>query len=310
MKKNKLLTIAKWVWIIAVVIAGGYFLITNWEKMTTYFKQVPLGNLLLSGLFLIAAKLFLVFFSKFSLEKEGTSLPYKSLFRVVAITQLGKYIPGGIWHFVGRYNAYHNHQVSIKKSTKALISENIWMLSGAIVIGSLLGLFSTLGNTLLEKIHLPTSLVAVFLYAALILILWITGLYIYERIFLKQKPERMEMLRLFAIQVITWSLLGISFYMILPKSAAATLLDVIFGYTLSWAIGYVMIFAPGGIGIREGALAWIFSPIFAAEEILIYATVHRFIFVLAEIILGIIAAVFISSQETASPGAERTSTES
>ncbi|MAT43061.1 MAG: hypothetical protein CL609_12010 [Anaerolineaceae bacterium] len=299
MKSKKIIKITKWIWITAVIIGGGYYIINNWDKMIQYFNLIPTKNLFYSALFLLAGKLFLVFFSKIAVEKENHVLPYWHAFRIVSITQLGKYVPGGIWHFVGRYNAYHDQNLTIKKSTRALISENVWLLSGALVIGSLFGIFSQLGQNILLQLNLPLSPFLLYVYAGVIIGAWIVGLVVYEWFFINKKIafNLLDFIKLILIQFATWVLLGISFSFVLPDLQIQMLPNTIFGYSISWVVGYIMIFAPGGIGIREGALVWIFSGLFPTEEIIIYSTVHRFLFVVVEIVLGSIAGIQNSKQK-------------
>ena len=287
------LRIIKWVWIIAVVLAGSYYMITNWEKMIDFFSMVPKLNLLWSAFFIILGKLCLFLLAKYSLEREGFPLPFQHVFFIVATTQLGKYIPGGVWHFVGRYNAYQNEKISLKKSTKAIISENIWLLSGAIAVGTLFGINSKLGHELLSNIKFPTQSAYLIIYALVIFLSWIALLIIYESFLNRKFPtiHLSSILKLLSVQFVTWTFLGISFLFIFPEFSMDIAPDVIFGYSISWAIGYVMVFAPGGIGIREGALVWIFSSLFLTEDILIYSTVHRFLYVAVEFVLGIYSLV-------------------
>jgi len=279
------------VWIIAVILAGSYYIISNWDQMINFFKLVPKINIFYSAIFIVLGKLSLFLIAKYSIDKEGFDLPYSQVFFIVATTQLGKYIPGGVWHFVGRYNAYHDQDISLKKSTKAMISENFWLLGGAIAIGTLFGISSQLGKHLLSSVGLPTTTVWLIVYGLMIFIIWIAILITYESI-LKRKFTILDfksIIKLISVQLITWIFLGTSFLFLIPNNTVAIASDVIFGYSFSWAIGYVMVFAPGGIGIREGALVWIFSNLFSSSDILIYSTVHRFLYVAVEFLLGIFA---------------------
>ncbi len=278
-------------WIIAVILAGSIYLITNWEKMIEFFAKVPKLNLLYSALFIIFGKFCLFLLAKYSLEREGFPLPFQHVFFIVATTQLGKYIPGGVWHFVGRYNAYQNEEISLKKSTKAMISENLWLLSGALMVGAMFGLHSQLGEDFLAGIGLSNQFPFLILYSIIIFLLWILILISYEAILQRKFPsiKVMRLVKLILIQTSTWVLLGVSFLLIFPMSTFSLIPDAVFGFAISWAIGYVAIFAPGGIGIREGALVWIFSRLFLSEDILIYSTVHRFLYVAVEFLLGFVS---------------------
>jgi hypothetical protein len=259
--------------------------------MIEFFAMVPKLNLLYSALFIIFGKFCLFLLAKYSINREGFHLPFHQVFFIVATTQLGKYIPGGIWHFVGRYNAYHNEEISLKKSTRAMISENLWLLSGALMVGAMFGLYSQLGKDFLAGIGFSVQFPFLILYSIIIFLLWILLLVGYEAILQRKFPaiEVVKLIKLILVQTSTWVLLGVSFLFIFPMSTFSLVPDAVFGFAISWAIGYVAIFAPGGIGIREGALVWIFSRLFLAEDILIYSTVHRFLYVAVEFLLGFVS---------------------
>jgi len=291
---KKILQILKWIWIIAVVLAGSYYLITNWDNMTHFFSLVPISHLVFSSLLLILGKSCQFIIAKISLKREDIFLPYGQIFFIVATTQLGKYIPGGVWHFVGRYNAYQSENISLKKSTKVLIHENIWLLSGALAVGSLFGLYSKLGKILLDKIGFPTGLSYVIFYSFILLSIWVLALLVYEAFLQKKLPAINPgfLIQLIFVQTLIWIFFGISYLLIIPNTTVNLLPDVIFGFSISWAIGFVVVFAPGGIGIREAALVWIFSSLFLSNDILIYSTVHRFLFVIVEFVLGVGSLLF------------------
>ena len=59
---------------------------------------------------------------------------------------------------------------------------------------------------------------------------------------------------------------------------------------LSWSIGYVSLFAPSGLGVREAVLVAILSVAYVPEQIVFYVTLNRLIWVVVgEVVLGLIA---------------------
>jgi hypothetical protein len=62
-------------------------------------------------------------------------------------------------------------------------------------------------------------------------------------------------------------------------------------FSLSWLAGYVAVFAPGGIGVREVLLAVLLGAFFKSGEVAIYASIHRLLWVLAEVFLGGLSAL-------------------
>jgi len=65
-------------------------------------------------------------------------------------------------------------------------------------------------------------------------------------------------------------------------------------------VGYLAVFAPGGIGIRETALTWMLSSIIDPESAIIYSAVHRFLFIVVEFMLGLISSLISTSKKVKS----------
>jgi uncharacterized membrane protein YbhN (UPF0104 family) len=281
LKIKKLIEYIKWLWIAVVIVAVGYYLVTNWDSIGGFIQQLSPLNLILSVFFIILAKLLLAIVSKLSIEKEGYTLDYLDVFRVVSFTHLAKYIPGGIWHFVGRFNAYNEREMKLKSSTRALIHENLWLLSGAFFTGGMFGVISSQGQELLEAVGIR---IPIYILLLIIILLWVLALVGYEK--LMPANRSIQFYWIFMASLLAWIFLGMSFGFILPGNSTGTSVYYISIYAFGWILGYVAIFAPGGIGIRETALVWLLGGIVAPDLAIVYSSVHRFVFIIGEIILG------------------------
>ncbi len=289
MKAKSFVTVLKWLWIAAVIIATAFYLIKNWDSMRLFLSSVSLGSLLAASVLLLIGKLLLVILSKWSLQSEGFTFGFSTLFQIVALSQLGKYIPGGVWHFLGRINMYKEQEVSLKKSTRALIIENVWLLSGAVAVGLAFGLLSPQVLTMLAQIGLQTSRNVGLVLAAAITALWFGALMLFDRLYRLRvkKMDTQRVLRVILLQIITWICLSGSFTLLWPQFKLENIPLAICVYSLSWSVGYVAIFAPGGIGIREGMLTWLLSGVMAPSQALALSTVHRFLYIIVEIFMGL-----------------------
>lgn len=69
-------------------------------------------------------------------------------------------------------------------------------------------------------------------------------------------------------------------------------------FSIAWATGYVAVFAPSGIGVREAVLVALLAPSVPAEEAVAYAAVSRVIWTLVEFVLGLLAFMFLREGET------------
>ncbi len=122
------------------------------------------------------------------------------------------------------------------------------------------------------------------------LIAWIVGLIIIDRRYpIKRSislPGRIALL--IVLQVGIWLTLGGSYFLLFQTAGKENIWLVMGGYALSWVAGYVVPFAPGGIGIREAVQVFIFSPIGSPEQVAIISIVHRMLYTITEVILGLI----------------------
>ena len=117
-----------------------------------------------------------------------------------------------------------------------------------------------------------------------IVLIWVLLLIGYEK--LMPAARSIRFYYLLAASLLAWILLGLSFGFILPGFSSGTSMYYIAIYAFGWITGYVAIFAPGGIGIRETVLVWLLGSSIDPELAIVYSSVHRFVFILAEILLG------------------------
>ncbi len=294
MKNKQIIKIIQWIWIVVVLLAGGYYLIIRWNNIINYLQAIPVINFFISALFFVIGKLLLVFLSKDAVQPEGGIISYRDAFKIVSLTQLGKYLPGGVWHFVARFNVYHSRDLSMKKSGKALIIESIWLVCGALAFGLSVYLITfDSGQGFLLKVGVNLSQFFRVGFAILLFGLWFAVLYGIEKYFVScPRPQKVwKVLKIMVIQFGVWMAFGLSFAFLFHVIDFSTILLAVSVFAISWAIGYVVIFAPGGIGIRELALAWFLTGMLLASQAVILATVHRVLFTAVEVALGIVAGL-------------------
>ena len=283
--RKKVLDAAKWIWFIAVIIGAGYYFKRNYQDISGYLESVSVTRVVLSFLFVFIGKFVLSDLTRISLKKIGYTISYKDALTITSITQLGKYLPGGIWHVAGKFGMYRARKVSTRNTTLAIIFENLWLLSSALVIGVVL-LLSYSRDILCDFHALFCQPMVNLAILVLLPVLWIAALIIIDALFYKDRRYSIvEVPILVAQMLVIWIAFGVSFWLVFPIDSG--FLTAITGaFSLSWVAGYVAFFAPGGIGIREYLLTIILASFFSSGEVAIYATVHRLIWVVVEILLG------------------------
>ncbi|MGQ9851530.1 MAG: hypothetical protein ACUVSU_15925 [Aggregatilineaceae bacterium] len=273
----KLLRLVKWLWLVLVLGAVARYLWAHWDEVGPQLRTIALLRLGLAVLLLIASKLLLVVLSQRSVALAGYTIPYRRMFTINALSQLAKYLPGGIWHFVGRAGYYHTDGLPLRAVTQAMIVENLWLVFSAFMAGvSGLLLYYAGGWRLAVAL---AGLVAV----------WWAVLWLIRLRFSGERNWRGSLSTL-GFQALIWGLVGASLWVVLPSLDGWRSGSLAIGaFCISWVIGYVALFAPGGIGVREAAMTALLATALSAQDALLYAAIHRFLWVAAELTLGIVA---------------------
>lgn len=285
MTRKKVVNILKWLWIAATITGAGFYFYTNFNEISVHLSSVSLIRLGLSFLFLLLGKLLVADITRLSMKQINHNMTYLEAITITSVTQLGKYLPGGIWHFAGKFGVYKARGIPGKKATQAMIWENGWLLSSAAVIGGFT-LLITSKETVCSFLPFICKKNIAGTSAVLIPILWISVMLIFERVFFKKKNIRItDFMVTMTEQILVWISFGLSLWMVFPPSSVsfANILGV---FSISWVAGYAAVFAPGGIGIRELLLTMLLGNLFSNFEVTTYATLHRVLWVIIEVILG------------------------
>lgn len=287
MDKKKILGIVKWLWLILVLAAAGYYFYQHQDEVINLLKQIDVWRIVLSLILLLIGKAFLVILVQYSVNCEGWYPTYPEILGVYGLSSLGKYLPGGIWHFVGRFGVYKMNGLSAKASTRSMILENIWLLSSALATG-VIGVFLSRFDLIANLLNIPDKKWLAITLTIVILALWIIALIIVHKIMQKYTSRKIPKVAHVAfIGLLLWTFIGGSFFVMFNEFPFSSAPLFIGGYAVSWAVGYIAVFAPGGLGIREAALAFVFSNIASVELIAVYAAMNRIIWVIAEVLFGL-----------------------
>lgn len=295
---KRLLNIIKWVWLVIVVAALIYYMATYYQDSITYFYSITITSLILSVIFIIFSRILLVDLIRESVKEVGWDPSFSAMFSLVSLTQLGKYIPGGVWQFAARFSAYKANQLSAKKMGKAFFMENVWVVLGGLMSGTFFILISNVDSPLVKiGVSLPSFVKNVL--ALLSLILWFAILLLFQMINDRGRiiPALSRTLRLFINHALMYFFMGTSFYFLFPILDKQLFLFSVGGYILGYVAGYLAIFAPGGIGVREVVTVSIFSGLAPFTELAASTIVYRLLNTAIEFTMGLVGFILMQKQK-------------
>ena len=187
----------------------------------------------------------------------GGRLSWPAAARIWFISNLGRYVPGKVWQ-IGAMGALAQEAgvSSVAAVGSALVVNLVNLLAGLLVV-------AVAGARLLEG-YGPTLVVALAGFCALVLASpWLLP----PLVALAQRltgrafpvPRIPPLAMIFAVAgcSLAWNLYGIAFHdltVALLGGAAGRPTYYTAVFTLSYLTGYIVLFAPGGIGVRETSL--------------------------------------------------------
>lgn len=190
-------------------------------------------------------------------------------------TEIAKYLPGNIFHFVGRQALAHKIGITQKQMAKISLLHSILLLGGTIVAATLFSFFSQ---------EVPPFILTLMLLSSIII--FISLVYMYPSIHIKKKIS-LNLYLAFSI-ALQGIILGIIVLYQSDNYSWSLFCLSISIYILSWLIGYVTPGASGGLGVREGTFIAITSYInfdIHADIVIFAVLIVRLINILVDILL-------------------------
>jgi len=271
-------TVIKYIWYILVIVFASAYL----------YRALILGKICLS------------FNMKYSLLSIDKHLPFITCFHIYNISQLGKYIPGNFWHFIGRMGFYKNENLSFKEIQYSMILEIIFIIIGSFFWGLLFLLFSPNFLKIFPAYYPSSKIILIIVVPGVIFTIGLMA-FIKKQFFTKVirtiYEKRLLYIKLMSVQCIIWLLLGLSFYFVVsPYKSGIKVSAFTTGlFALAYLIGFLFIIAPAGIGIREFVLVSGLSLINIPSDIAISVVgLHRILYIIAEVFLAIVGGSLFS----------------
>lgn len=209
-------------------------------------------------------------------------------------TNIGKYLPGNIFHFVGRHFIVRKYGISDLRLLFINLTEIIYFLLSSIIMigfGLLFGaikISDKIINIINSKILIIAFVIGICFIIALLI--WYKKKAIIEVLKLLNRSNITKLIITMFLYFIYFLLSGLLILLILKF-----LLNIDFSFnnavlsvsvfSLSWFLGYIVPGASGGIGIRELIMVMMFSPVFGQTDSLLVAILSRIITLFGEVLV-------------------------
>jgi uncharacterized membrane protein YbhN (UPF0104 family) len=287
--RPRAIRILRFLWILLAVGFVVHFCVTRWATVVELRESLALRQLAGCFLLIVAGKLVYTEVVRRTLAMVGSTGGFRDAFYAYNVSQLGKYIPGSIWQFVGRFEIYRRYGVESAQAFQIMILENGLMLGTAVLIG--LGAVPTLA-VLATRAMPPQWLVlaAAAVLAGIALSLlhggWRARLLAMAGMIWRHRDLVAILAGLF---VAMWIVLGLSALVLFSGYADIPALFMIALFAVSYVVGFAAVFAPAGIGVRDVVFTVGLTGIVDPEIAVLLTIGHRLIYILADVVCGLSA---------------------
>ena len=278
---------------IAVITIISYFLLKNlfdnWQEFIQSVENFNLFPIILSlGLLLIFYVIHSIIW-KIIIKNLGYEISIKKAIKIRSISEIGRYTPGKIWHFLGR--AYFSKKVGIPKTTTltSLVIETLSMMASAIAIFLLF-------SPGIVKMNAPAVLL--ILLACLIILRSEKFNNLINKILIKKGKLKgkininipwTSLIIILILYGISWIIIGTSLLLtiksIFPEIRYFSILNISGIFAVSWVIGYISFLTPGGIGVREGTMTILLASQFPQPIAILVPIIFRILTVISELLM-------------------------
>ena len=218
-------------------------------------------------------------------------------FRQLNLLNIGKYLPGKIWGVIARGASLSDKGVTATSAIVATCIEQTLVLHSAVVVSAIL--FASLHPSWATTT--PALLSMMTLGLGSLLLKFAFQLYLY---LIKPNANVIDAQEIRLVSTFTylkfalghclgWIVNGVLFASIYHaffdvSPTLQLLYNLILANTIGVTLGFLAIFAPGGIGVREAATSGILTLVMPFEDAVMLAVLFRLWLLLTDILVGVL----------------------
>lgn len=223
-------------------------------------------------------------------------LPWGDAARIFLVSQVGKYIPGGVWNVVAGAELARDRGVSRARTAAALALTMLVSILTGVALGAVGAAVAPHGLpwwVRLAGIAAPVAMAA--LWPSLLTRLLIFALTRLRREPLSTPLTWRHVSAAAAWAVAAWTLAGAQVWVLAIglglQASAGTAMLAIGGFAVAWIVGFAVLVLPSGLGARELVLFPVFGAALSTPAILAMVLMSRVLFTVADVVLAVVPLV-------------------
>jgi uncharacterized membrane protein YbhN (UPF0104 family) len=280
---------SRWLTVAVLTVVAGFFVATlaaRWNDVISLKWRLEPGHFLLATALLALSYGLVAWLWGVALGRAAGTRPAAGA-RVWFLSNLARYVPGNVWSYVGAVELARREGVA-RRTTLAVMA-----LTQVLSVG--VALLAGLPVLVAERARLgrPALLGAVVVAAGAALAV------VFRRRLLGLARRRLPgfdpaslapsagtVVLLVVGYAAYWAVTGLAFAALVASLASLDAADVplvVAAYAAAYAVGFLALLTPAGLGVREGVLVVALAPVLPAGPALVVALVSRVWMMLVEL---------------------------
>jgi hypothetical protein len=297
------------------IVAGfvgflGWAVVRQWSRVESVIGELSVTAVALSAASALAGIWFSFLCWRAILADFGARIPVTAGMRVFFVGQAGKYVPGKVWPILTQIRLGRDYQVPGRSSAAAALIFMLIVLGTGLLVA--VCALPVLGAGAADRywwtlLALPAA--AVVLWPPVLNRALGVAMRLARREPMPQPLSARGIGRSVGWALVMWALFGVHLWVLLAAfdvDTSGLLLRSVGGYAGAWAIGFLLVVAPAGVGPREVALVVLLGPHVNQPAALVAALVSRLLMTLGDLLWPAVAlAVERSRSRATTPGLRR-----
>ena len=292
----KLLIVARYVLLAAVIGFAVYYLAIQWSGVTKALDTISWLSLVVSFVMVLLGLAAGTLSWVSILNGLGPKVPVPRASQVMLVGQLGKYVPGSVWAYVMQMELGRQYGILRPRVlVTALYAAGIGVVS-SLILGAFALPVLVYGNTQLLWLFLLLPIGLACLHPAIMT--WLASLML--RIFRRPPLDHRVTFSVIG-RAVGWSLASYVFYGLhlwilvdsLVEPDFATLVLLTGAVAMGFTVGLFAFIFPSGVGVREAVLIGAMSLLLTVAQGTAISLVSRILFTTADVLAAGIAVLFV-----------------
>jgi len=284
--------LARWGFAVTAVAFGAYAVASQWTAVRAALAGIGPAAGAGAMVCVLLALYATMRVWRLLLAGLGSPLPASAASRILFVGQLGKYLPGSVWPILAQMQLGNAHRVPRHRSASAsVLTMALSLLTG--LLTALVTLPFVAGATPYLWAFAAAPVLMTCLHPRVLNRLMGRLLRLARRPPLDRPLTGRVLARALAWSFASWVGNGLQIWLLAVRLGAPPgkgALLALGGFAFAWCVGFLVVFAPAGVGVREVLLVTTLAPVLGSGAATAVALVSRVVTTACDQVTAAVAA--------------------